>query len=245
MDETEPSLLRDLSTGDMKADWNRRAQVSARAAILSHDRGDEAFRASGEADAAFIRGLLGDADRSGWRAIDYGCGIGRLVEPLSRDLREVIGVDISDEMVRQASERLAGNPRVRFQALANDGRLPFPDGSFDLAWSVYVFQHLPRAAFHSAMKEISRVVRPGGTFLVHLNYPYTLKRKVQALLRKDQTPQETYRRRFYTEGELRSTFERCGLRCERMVRNGNKGQHAWYLTRRVGAEAGAEAGAAG
>jgi SAM-dependent methyltransferase len=46
--------------------------------------------------------------------------------------------------------------------------LPFPDGSFDFAYSINAFHHLPsRAAQERAIREIVRVLRPGGVFILH------------------------------------------------------------------------------
>ena len=206
---------KDYRTGSAREDWNLRAKEDYRHAIASYTRGDEMeaeFRRAGETDAETIALLLGDNDTSEWRALEYGCGVGRLMEPLSKRFREVHGVDISDEMVRIGRERAGARPDLAFHVLEN-GRLPLPSSSFDLVYSMHVFQHMPKRAFAGILPEIARVLRPGGTFLFHLMAPNSFRRRAQAILGVDQLSlrhaierlsganrgsPETWRRRYYT-----------------------------------------------
>jgi SAM-dependent methyltransferase len=94
------------------------------------------------------------------RALDLGTGTGAGAFHIARRWggAEVVGVDISEEMLAEARRRtppeLAG--RVRFEA-ADAARLPFPDGSFDL---VALSNMIPFAA------ELARVLAPGGLLVV-------------------------------------------------------------------------------
>jgi ubiquinone/menaquinone biosynthesis C-methylase UbiE len=101
------------------------------------------------------------------RVLDIGTGTGQLAfGALARWAHiTVTGVDASAGMRAMAdaiADRTLGSERSRFRsevALA-DG-LPFPDGSFDLALSSFVFQLVPNRA--RALREARRVLRPGGT----------------------------------------------------------------------------------
>lgn len=102
-----------------------------------------------------------DADS---RVIDIGCGSGwaaRLMAEKARDGR-VVGIDVSDEMIRIARESSASSPNVEFQ-VASAEQLPFETGEFTHAFSMeslYYYADLP-----SALKEIRRVLRDGGRFV--------------------------------------------------------------------------------
>lgn len=97
------------------------------------------------------------------RLIDCGCGPGSISVDLARTVAPggVIGIDLREDAVAhgRALARERGIPNVVFQA-ASVYRLPYADGSFDAAFACAVLQHL--AAPLAALKEIRRVLKPGG-----------------------------------------------------------------------------------
>src|SRR5216683_6228922 len=95
----------------MRADWNGRAQEDANyyVAFGRHDQDDEEFFASA---ADIVRALEQELKRLGpdpappsRRALEIGCGPGRLMRPMSRHFEEIHGVDVSNEMIRLASQK--------------------------------------------------------------------------------------------------------------------------------------------
>jgi len=100
--------------------------------------------------------------KPGKRVLDVGTGTGVLVHALAPLLDpggEVVGVDISETMVKEATKRAAKvNGKLTFEK-ADAGALQFEDNSFDAAMSSIVFQHLPDPA--TALAEMVRVVKPG------------------------------------------------------------------------------------
>lgn len=106
---------------------------------------------------------------TGALVLDAGCGPGDfLLEMLRRGFR-AIGVDTSSRMLKQARHLLAAEPHAHEAELqqARIEQLPFADGCFDLVSSAGVLEYL--AADAPAIRELSRVVRPGG----HLLLPIT------------------------------------------------------------------------
>src|ERR1700691_590613 len=101
----------------MRADWNERAREDAHyyVAFGGRDQDEEGFDATA-ADVlpSFefeLKRLPRGANRRAWRALEIGCGPGRLMKPLSRHFGEIHGVDVSDEMIRLARQRLGGGSR--------------------------------------------------------------------------------------------------------------------------------------
>lgn len=96
--------------------------------------------------------------------LDVGMGAGRLCESLTRAGWTVSGVDVSTEMVALARQRLPDAEERLVRASAE--RLPFPDGSFDAVTATGALEYtdVPRA-----LRELARVLRPGGLAIV--SYP--------------------------------------------------------------------------
>jgi len=97
------------------------------------------------------------------RLLDVACGTGRTLHQLAiahPELR-LYGVDLSPAYVRLARARLADVAEVAL-AVENAEALPYADATFDLATSVYLFHELPRNARRNVLRELLRVVRPGG-----------------------------------------------------------------------------------
>ncbi|MBI4634956.1 MAG: methyltransferase domain-containing protein [Candidatus Rokubacteria bacterium] len=151
-----------VGTGDMARDWDARARRNARWYIYWDAwKTEEEFDAAGEADVrdVVLKELVVEP---GARALEIGCGIGRLVKPMSRRTAEVHGVDISAEMVQQGKERLEGLTNVQLRVC--DGALSaYPAGHFDLCYSIAVFRHLPEKRFVlTYLAEAARVLKAAG-----------------------------------------------------------------------------------
>ncbi|MEO7648497.1 MAG: class I SAM-dependent methyltransferase [Gemmatimonadaceae bacterium] len=96
------------------------------------------------------------------RALDFGCGVGRLTQALARHFDEAVGVDISEPMLAAASLHNASPGRVRFIKNVATDLSVFPDRSFDFIFTHIVLQHLePRLAL-GYVTEFLRVAKPGG-----------------------------------------------------------------------------------
>jgi SAM-dependent methyltransferase len=160
----------------MRADWNRRAREDANyfVAFGRREQDEAEFLASGsyivEKMEDELKRLPPTANRRAWRALEIGCGPGRLMKPLSRNFGEIHGVDVADEMVALARERLAGIPHAHVHVTGGANLAQFADESFEFAYSYAVFQHIPdRGVVLDYMSEIRRVLKPGGVFRGQFN----------------------------------------------------------------------------
>lgn len=153
----------------MRADWDRRARENAPYYVCTTGAGSaESFAASGERD--LDEKVVDGLDVSpGWRVLEIGCGMGRLLRPLAPRVARVVGVDLSEEMLRRAREHCAALPNVELHL--TDGGLDFlADSTFDFVFSHIVFQHLPRKAYAERyFREAFRLLVPGGIFRVQVD----------------------------------------------------------------------------
>jgi ubiquinone/menaquinone biosynthesis C-methylase UbiE len=105
----------------------------------------------------------------GEAVLDVGCGTGTLAIAAKRRVGpagEVHGIDASPEMIARARRKATkvGVDAV-FQTEVVEA-LPFPDARFDVVLSTLMMHHLPRPARQQCVREIRRVLKPGGRVLV-------------------------------------------------------------------------------
>jgi 2-polyprenyl-3-methyl-5-hydroxy-6-metoxy-1,4-benzoquinol methylase len=77
------------------------------------------------------------------KVLDFGCGVGRLLIPLSKLCEEVVGTDVSDSMLAKADKGLKKRDIHNFQLLKSDDDLLLLNGKLDFIHSYIVFQHIP------------------------------------------------------------------------------------------------------
>ncbi len=159
-----------LSFQDMKSWWNSAGAINAASAILSGDEAwdQSSFYATGvswaDEHASFAEKAVGysggHARLSGLKALDFGCGLGRMTRAWSTRYDEVVGIDISEEMVMQAR---AANPNGKIDFLVVDQYpFPFEPETFDFVYSTIVVQHIPLPHSLAYVSEFFRVLKPGG-----------------------------------------------------------------------------------
>jgi SAM-dependent methyltransferase len=124
----------------------------------------EEFFRSGERE---IEGLLAALDGLGielkrGRALDFGCGVGRLTQALSLHFLKADGVDIAPSMVRQAREwnRFPGVCEYHVNSAADLKQ--FPSAAFDLIYSSIVLQHMEPRFAEGYIREFIRLLAPCG-----------------------------------------------------------------------------------
>jgi 2-polyprenyl-3-methyl-5-hydroxy-6-metoxy-1,4-benzoquinol methylase len=149
--------------------WDEHARSDAMWAILNHPakRGGkwnaEEF-ATGVAEVGCFIESIGPwgVPVSRGRAMDFGCGIGRLTQPLADHFDHVVGVDISPGMLELARRHNRHGERCEYVWNAGPKLRQFQDESFDLIYSKLVLQHIPPLRVRSYLKEFMRLLASGG-----------------------------------------------------------------------------------
>lgn len=136
---------------------------------------------------------------AGKRVMDCACGAGYGSWTLGRaGAKSVVGVDLSPEAVAWATKNFA-LPNVTFRQATPD-RFPLEDGEVEFAISFETIEHVPESAAPNFVRELARVLAPGGTLL--LSTPLT---RGAARLK----PENEYHLREYDEDELAALLEPC------------------------------------
>ncbi|QNG46865.1 class I SAM-dependent methyltransferase [Sphingobium yanoikuyae] len=118
------------------------------------------------------------------RALDFGCGVGRLTIPLSQQFASVTGVDISPAMLREAQVNSAGKA---IEYRLSDDHVSQVDGTFDFVNCVIVLQHIPLERGMVILKGLLDRVGEGGGCLIQITTKrrYSWKRELDYRLRHD------------------------------------------------------------
>ena len=138
------------------------------------DTVQRAIGASGESVAYFaeLKARLAreEAPAGTERVLDFGCGIGNTTRALAAAFpgSRIVGTDPSSDSIGIARRRVQGN--VEF-ARSDAQRLPFGDASFDFAIAACVFHHIAEAEQGRWVREVARVLRPGGRFVMFEHNP--------------------------------------------------------------------------
>lgn len=104
------------------------------------------------------------------RVLDVGCGLAGILIALAERIPfrvPAVGIDVSEELVAAAAHDVErGGLNLYIKVIpAPATKLPFADGSFDVALSSHVIKHLDDRALEQAFGEVARVLRPGGRLL--------------------------------------------------------------------------------
>jgi len=105
------------------------------------------------------------AIEAGHRVLDVGCGTGAVALAAARRSganTEILGIDASPQMVAKARRKAEKRGSTATFEVAAIEDLPFEDSSFDRVVSQFVMHHLPGQLAHDGLREVARVLRPGG-----------------------------------------------------------------------------------
>ncbi len=160
----------------LQAHWNAFGQSDPLWAILTDPEKaggkwewDEFFRlGESEIDQVLERvAEVGIAVRRG-RALDFGCGVGRLTQGLCRHFQECCGVDIAPSMVELARAHNRHGGRCRYELNTASDLRRFADNGFDFVYSSLVLQHIRPHYAKRYLAEFVRILAPGGCAVFRL-----------------------------------------------------------------------------
>jgi SAM-dependent methyltransferase len=149
--------------------WRENSPIDNRRRWSGYDwsgRGEE-WNVSPEWKQSLIEDVLARWIPAGAVALEIGPGAGRWSQALAARASRLVLVDVSERPLELCRERFNGDTRIQY-ILSSGSDLPgVEDGSIDAVWSFDVFVHVAPRDQGAYLKEIARVLAPGGTALVH------------------------------------------------------------------------------
>ncbi|HEY0455673.1 MAG TPA: methyltransferase domain-containing protein, partial [Verrucomicrobiae bacterium] len=171
-----PSSPTDPNLSDVEKNWNEFGKRDPLWAILTDEKRKNGrwdvneFFALGQGE---IKGVISYLDslkfpyRRG-KALDFGCGVGRLTQALAQYFEECHGVDIASSMIDQARSYNKFGARCQYHLnKATDLKL-FANNSFDFIYSNIVLQHNQPENSRKFIREFLRLLAPGGILLFQI-----------------------------------------------------------------------------
>lgn len=193
-----------LIANRMREEWDRRVSHDYRYWMSDGVEDDTRMWETGARDfEMLIRGLEPEALRE-QVSLEIGCGVGRLLRPAARYFRRAIGLDVSQEAIREAERLLADLPNVEL-VLGNGINLSsIATGSVDFAFTFAALSSMPVSVIANYLAELARVVRPGGVM------------RLQVYLGKEQDTYEedTIAIRSFSEERFVAAISRAGFTVE-------------------------------
>jgi SAM-dependent methyltransferase len=197
--------------------WNHQATTPESAlAAVDGSASEEVVQTTGRYTARQVATAidLNDSDS----VLELGCGVGRIGRELAPRCNHWTGVDISSKMIAHARERLAHLENIDFHELRRSDLEALGDGSISKAYSVAVLCHMDKEDLYLYLKDLWRVVRPGGLIYVetwNLAHPIGWKRweyEVNNWNRSDQKQRkDVARNQFCTPDEFQLYVRHAGF----------------------------------
>lgn len=104
------------------------------------------------------------------RVLDFGCGVGRLVVPFAQSIKQVVGLDISESMLKEARANCDDHALNNVTLLTSDDQLSALTGTFDLIHSVIVLQHIPIHRGRQIFEQMLNRLAPNGIGAIQVAY---------------------------------------------------------------------------
>lgn len=178
---------------DSDKDWERFGRTDPYFAVLTapefHGQLEGAERAkffeSGETHIERVLSIIRERlDRSftPQTALDFGCGVGRLVIPLARRCREVTGVDVSRSMLAEARRNCEAGGITNVSLVQGDDELSGVSASFDFVHTYIVLQHIPVERGEALVRKLASKLASGGVGMFQVPYTSGRQRPVRKLI---------------------------------------------------------------
>ncbi|API57980.1 hypothetical protein BSL82_00560 [Tardibacter chloracetimidivorans] len=238
----------------MELDWNAHHNAEMVKAVIGKDMSMEEFWHSGDTQFRdrIAPYLPGNTEVK--TALEIGCGPGRLVRPLAGVFGQVIGVDISSDVLKVAKKELADLPNVSLVKSGGADLWGVESNSVDFLMSFDVFQHMPTQKVQEAyLNEARRVLKPGGSFLIQFKTTKgwmriagipVLPRAVRPLIpgslmqlyrrmkgMRPERTKSTWHGNLIRHSRVKPIFGKHGLKVERLVYDG--GEVRWIAVGRT------------
>ena len=161
---------------NLQQNWDRFGKTDPLWAILTTEEGkdnnwdESAFFETG---TRAVKRLVKRANRllpalKNQQALDFGCGVGRLTQPLADHFEQAHGIDIAPSMIELARQKNTKGDRCKYHLNERNDLRQFEDNSMDLVLSLITLQHMRPEYAKNYIKEFIRITRPGGIMIFQI-----------------------------------------------------------------------------
>ena len=166
-----------MNLKDLQKNWNKFGQQDPLYAILLEEdkKGNkwkpEQFFERGRQEIDYIMDYTTNAlglTVSRRRALDFGCGVGRLTQALTKYFEEVVGIDIAPSMIEGARKYNQFGDRCKYVLNERDDLRSFETNSIDFIYSNIVLHHMRPEYCKAYLKEFLRVLAPNGLLVFYM-----------------------------------------------------------------------------
>jgi ubiquinone/menaquinone biosynthesis C-methylase UbiE len=150
-----------MELNNYKDTWNNRVtSLKSGAIAVDGSTDEETLLSNGKWTADQMQAAL-DINNNDV-VLEMGCGVARIGKLLAPHCKKWIGVDISENMLNVAQQRLSDLNNVEFHALKRNDLSAIADNSIDKIYTVAVFCHLDKEDLFNYLREFYRILKPGG-----------------------------------------------------------------------------------
>ena len=160
----------------MQKDWDERAKANAKWFIHSvEDQSNNQFWESGKKACDIMIAnkseiIFKNNFGKNMTVLEIGCGIGRLLVPMSKIFGEVIGIDVSSEMIKLANKEISLIHNCKVFQNNGTNLINILDDSIDFCYSVATFQHIPdKEIIKKYLSEVHRILKKNSCFWFQVN----------------------------------------------------------------------------
>lgn len=144
----------------MRQDWDRRVSHDYRFWMSDGHRDDAHMWETGARDFDILTAGLSFPENA--TALELGCGVGRMLKSASAKFSKVVGLDVSAEAIKKATELLGASPNVQLLCGSGIDLRPVEDASLDFVWSFAAITSMPTEVIAAYLRDIRRVIKPTG-----------------------------------------------------------------------------------
>jgi len=200
---------------------NVHEEADAKSKIVWGAKDDIEFNVDTLEEAIFIKKHLSiDKDDV---VLDYGAGIGRLMMPLSKDCKYIVGLDVSNAMVTHSKNYLKGIGNTQMLLCDSLGQAPVQPSSIDKIYSHIVLQHINKYKVLAILMNLKNYLAPGGKALFQFPDLLADERTFVEYARTFVTWEENNcSLHFWTQDEARKIFEFAGWKVIDIITESHK-----------------------
>jgi len=154
------------------------------------------------------------------KVLDFGCGIGRLVKEVAPLCNKILGMDVSEPMIRYAHKYVYKMKNVLLTTMQEEATLTLQDKQVDKIYSFLVLQHIEKPKAHRILMEFNRVLKKFGKVL--LQYPNVLNKNFYftQMRHRYQLGAMAPLIEFYSKEEIEMIFEVTGFEIIELIDDG-------------------------